>query len=113
MSDISSRCATGDHDACWTVLWIPALEHMPPCACACHEPCAPVACPPVLDIETHQTPGHAVNHITLTGVDIDDDGYYHATCGCGLEVTGVPALETIVDILMEHAYEAGRAEAAS
>lgn len=113
MSDISSRCAAGDHDACWSVLWIPALEHMPPCACACHspKPCVPVTCTPLIDVETHHR-RPTMNHFTANGVHQDDDGFYRATCSCGFKVIAVDD-ESLVHILMDHAYEAGRAEAAS
>lgn len=49
----------------------------------------------------------ALNHGCAGPPIEDEEGWYTAACECGFEIDGLPDLETAVDILMEHAFEAG------
>lgn len=40
----------------------------------------------------------------------DGTGFYVPTCACGWAFGPVPDLETLVDVLMQHAYEAAVGE---
>lgn len=47
-------------------------------------------------------------HISETGsLEPDEDGFYWATCACGDHAGAFPDLETAVDALMAHAFDAG------
>lgn len=50
-------------------------------------------------------------HQTATGTLHPTDGWYEARCACGFRLGQLPDLETMVDVLMEHAYDAGLREA--
>lgn len=50
-------------------------------------------------------------HYTADGVEQDEEGWYVPSCACGWKWAPCPDIETAVDVLMEHAYEAGLASA--
>lgn len=37
----------------------------------------------------------------------NDDGFYVARCDCGYEMGPLPDVETVTDVLMSHAFQAG------
>ena len=41
----------------------------------------------------------------------DDDGWYFGKCACGFQTGACPDDETVIDVLMDHAYMAGLTEA--
>lgn len=40
----------------------------------------------------------------------DENDFYHALCSCGWSVGPLPAVEEVVDFLMQHAYDRGLSE---
>lgn len=52
-----------------------------------------------------------VVHMTADGTLTTEDGWYEARCSCGFTMGQLPDLETTVDVLMEHARDAGLQEA--
>lgn len=50
-----------------------------------------------------------MSHVSAD-IEADNDGWYNPTCSCGFTFGPVPDVETAVDVLMEHAYDAGTRE---
>lgn len=50
-------------------------------------------------------------HISKMGFERDEHHeFVFVTCGCGIEIGAAPDEETALDMAMEHAYNAGRAD---
>lgn len=47
-------------------------------------------------------------HISLSGIQEDDDGFVIVACNCGAVLGPAPDEETALDMAMEHAWRAGR-----
>lgn len=49
-------------------------------------------------------------HISVSGIEEDDDGFEFVTCECGFVVGPCPDMETLIDSAMSHASGAGYRE---
>ncbi len=50
-------------------------------------------------------------HITASGIEPNEEGWFIPRCQCGWKWIACPDAETAADALMEHAYEQGYAAA--
>jgi hypothetical protein len=46
-------------------------------------------------------------HISESGIENDPGGFVTVTCECGIKLGPAPDAETVLDMAMEHAFEAG------
>lgn len=49
-------------------------------------------------------------HQTICGIEEDELGFVSIRCECGWQSGPMPDTETLIDSVMEHAFEAGACE---
>jgi hypothetical protein len=49
-------------------------------------------------------------HISQEGYEVDDMDFLTVKCGCGVVIGPAPDTETMLDMAMEHAYNAAMKE---
>lgn len=54
----------------------------------------------------------AYDHVSMNGIERNDDGFAFIRCECGVHLGPVPGAEEAVDMAMEHSYQAAVTEQA-